>query len=94
MAMVSSTLVADSEGQVIRKASTVPLCEAGVAQHSGREQRPARFQAVQWPDKASSLYRPDSSLDWVTAFSTSHGENPHDRNSGQHLVKDMNPVLR
>ena len=45
--MDSSTLVADSEGQVMRKASTVPLCEAGVAQHS--KQKPSLLPGVQWP---------------------------------------------
>ena len=52
--------------------------EAGVPQQSGRVHKPSFLPGVQWPDRASSLYLPDKTLAWVTAFSTSLGEDTQD----------------
>ena len=66
--------------------STVPLWEANVPQQLGREHKPSLFPGVQWPVRPSSLNLPDRRRAWVMAFSTSHGEDRHDRKIGWHLV--------
>ena len=79
---VSEALVVDSDGQDRRKDSMVPLWATSDCQHQDREHMPSLFHGVQWPDKASSLYLPETSLAWVVAFSASHGEEPQDQNIG------------
>ena len=71
-----SALVTDMDGQDSKKDSTVPLWLSSEPQHDGKEQKPSLFHGTQCPDRASTLYLPDSSLAWVVAFSTSQGEEP------------------
>ena len=87
-------LVLDREGQVRRKASTVPLWADAVFQHSGKEHIPFLFQGTQCPDNPSNLYLPDNNLACVVALSTSHGEDPHVRKRGWDLVRPRKLVLR
>ena len=75
---IRSALYVDRDGQDKSMSSTVPLCEASVCQHSGRVHSPSLFQGVQCPDRASTLYLPESSLAWEVAFSTSQGEEPQE----------------
>ena len=89
-----ASLVVDREGQERRKVSTVPLCEAGVPQHSGKVHSPSLFHGTQWPESASTLYLPDRRRACVVAFSTSQGEDPHDLNRGWHLVRPKNLVFK
>ena len=73
---IISALVTDRDGQDNKKDSTVPLWLSSEPQHDGKEQKPSLFHGTQCPDRASTLYLPDSSLAWVVAFSTSQGEEP------------------
>ena len=73
----SRALEPDSEGQDRRKDSIVPLWAFVVNQHCGSVHMPSLFQGTQWPDRESTLYLPERSLPCVTAFSVSHGEEPH-----------------
>ena len=81
-----ATLVGESEGQEMRRLSTVTLWACTVLQHSGRVHRPSLFQGVQWPDRASTLYLPERRRAWHEAFSTSRGELPHKLNIGWQVV--------
>ena len=90
----SSLLVSAMEGHERRNDSTVPWWDAFVPQQVGRVQRPSLFQTVQWQDKASTLYLPDRRRAWHTAFSTSHGEEPHNLNRGWQEVSPMKLVCR
>ena len=92
--MSMAALVLDSEGQDMRKDSTVPLWAFSVAQHSGNVHIPSLFQGTQCPDSASTRNFPERSLACEVAFSTSHGEEEHVLNSGWHLVNPRNPVCR
>ena len=94
MKVSSSALVLANDGHERRKHCTVPLCDWSVLQHSGREHIPSLFQGTQWPERASTLNRPDRILDCVVAFSSSHGEDLQDLNSGWHFVKPRNLVFR
>ena len=66
--------------------SNVPLWERFVFQQPGRKHRPPLLHGVQCPERASTLYLPDSCLAWVVAFLTSQGEEPQVVNKGWHLV--------
>ena len=83
---IRSSLVGDRDVQESKRDSTVPLWECSVFQQPGREHRPPLFHGVQCPERASTLYLPDSSLAWVVAFSTSQGEEPQVVKIGWHLV--------
>ena len=72
----------DREGQERRKDSIVPSRALGVIQHCGSVHMPSLFQGTQWPDRESTLYLPERSLPCVTAFSVSHGEEPHVKKIG------------
>ena len=78
----SRALEPDSEGQDRRKDSIVPLWAFVVIQHCGSVHMPSLFQGTQWPDRESTLYLPERSLPCVTAFSVSHGEEPHVKKVG------------
>ena len=83
---IKSVLCDARDGQLSSIASIVPLWEAWVLQHSGRVHNPSLFPGVQCPDKASTLYLPETILAWEVAFSTSQGEEPQDVNMRWHLV--------
>ena len=83
---IRSSLVEVRDGQESNRDSTVPLWDWSVFQQPGSVHRPPLFHGVQWPERASTLYLPDSSLAWVVAFSTSQGEEPQVVNRGWHLV--------
>jgi hypothetical protein len=91
---IRSALVVDRDGQDSKRYSTVPLWEASVPQHAGKEHIPPLFHGTQCPESASTLYLPDKSLAWLVAFSTSQGEEPHVLNMGWHLVSPRKPVFR
>ena len=95
-------LVVDRDGQESRSDSTVPLWDTSVLQHPGREHNPFLFHGTQCPDRASTLYLPDKSLDWVVAFSISQGKEPQvvrigwlrERNATSLSLKNGYNILR
>ena len=89
-----ASLVLDREGQDSRKAATVPLWLCSVSQHSGKEHSPPLFHVTQLPVSASTRNLPERILAWDVAFSTSQGDEEQVLNSGWHLVKPRNSVLR
>ena len=94
MKLSSSALVLAKDGQERRKDCKVPLWDWSVLQQSGSEHIPSLFQGTQWPERASTLNRPDRILACVVAFSSSHGEDLHDLNNGWHFVRPRNLVFR
>ena len=88
----------DREGQERRKDSIVPMpcghCPSSSTGAAYTVHIPSLLEGTQWPDRASTLYLPERSLVWLTAFFVSHGEDPHVQKIGWHLVRPMKAVLR